>query len=299
MTIPALLLILVSALIHAGWNLLGKRSGATLPFFIAAIALGVLLFSPALALNTRPLAAFSPPVWGLLALTGLFQAAYYLALGAAYQTGEISLTYPLARSLPVILVALFSLLFGKALHWLALLGILLVSLGGLVLPRRRLSEWRLSEYRNWPVAWAVAAAVCTAGYSLVDDAALRLARQSPVAIPAHEVALAYAILEGLSILLWMLILLGFSERGRQTLRASLRQPLRPALLAGIGMNTAYLLVLIAMGLAQNISYIVAFRQVGIVFGALGGIAFLSEPAHPPKFLGIGLMTAGLILVGIG
>jgi drug/metabolite transporter (DMT)-like permease len=300
MTIPAFLLILTSAFIHAGWNILGKRSGSSLPFFVAAVALGTLLASPILLLYSRVLSTFTPGVWAYLILTGAFQAFYYLALGAAYQSGEISLTYPLARSLPVLLVAIFNLLVGAVFGWVALSGMLLVCVGGLVLPQPRLSEWRLNAYLNWPTLWALAAALCTAGYSLVDDAALRLARQSSTAaIPAHELALVYAVLEGFSIMVWLACLLGFSRRGRQSLRASLRQPTRPVLLAGVGMTTAYILVLLAMGLAANVSYIVAFRQIGILFGALAGVAFLGEARRPAKLLGVSLMVTGLILVGIG
>lgn len=299
MTLPAIVLILISALIHAGWNLLGKRSGSSLPFFIAAVALGALVTAPACLLYSRAFAAFTPAVWGLLLLTGLVQALYYFALGAAYQSGDISLTYPLARSLPVLLVVFANSLVGKTVGWVALLGMLLVSLGGLILPRKRLSGWHLGDYLNWPIAWAVAAAACTAGYSLVDDAALRIARQYLGIVPAHELALVYGALEGFSILVWFFSLLAISPGGRQTLRATLRQSPRPVFLAGIGMTSAYILVLIAMGLARNVSYVVAFRQIGIVFGALGGMAFLGEPRSPARFLGVGLMTAGLVLVGLG
>lgn len=90
----------------------GKRSRASLAFFVACIGMGALAITPVLFLFPEVLAAFSAPIWGLLILTGAFQAIYYLGLGRASQEGEISITYPLARSLPVILVALFTLLAG-------------------------------------------------------------------------------------------------------------------------------------------------------------------------------------------
>lgn len=300
MTIPAFLLILLSAAIHAGWNILGKRSRSTLPFFVASNFLGSLMMVPILLIYGRALGGFSPAVWGHLVLTGAFQAFYLFALGAAYQSGEISLIYPLARSLPVLLVAAVNLLAGETVGWLALTGMLLVTVGGLLLPQQRLSEWRLGAYLNWPTLWAVVAALCTAGYSLVDDAALRLARQSIGSVtPAHEVALVYAVVEGFSIVAWLTVVLGITQKGRQSLRASVHQPFGYALTAGIFMAFGYTLVLIAMGIAKNVSYIVAFRQLGILFGALAGVAFLGEAKYPAKFLGVGLMTIGLILVGLG
>jgi uncharacterized membrane protein len=54
-----------------------------------------------------------------------------------------------------------------------------------------------------------------------------------------------------------------------------------------------------MSLAENVGYIVAFRQFSILFGALAGMTFLGESRHAPKFAGITLMAAGLVLVGLG
>jgi hypothetical protein len=42
---------------------------------------------------------------------------------------------------------------------------------------------------------------------------------------------------------------------------------------------AYSLVLIAMSFAKNISYVVAFRQLGIPIGAILGMVILKEPMY--------------------
>ena len=77
--------------------------------------------------------------FALLVLTGVFQAVYYLGLSGAYRTGHISIAYPLVRSLPVVLVAIANLLLGRSqqLSVQALFGMLLITLGGLLLWRRR------------------------------------------------------------------------------------------------------------------------------------------------------------------
>ena len=54
-----------------------------------------------------------------------------------------------------------------------------------------------------------------------------------------------------------------------------------------------------MGFVTNVSYVVAFRQISIPLGALVGVFALKEPRYRPKFAGVLIMFAGLILVGIG
>jgi uncharacterized membrane protein len=58
------------------------------------------------------------------------------------------------------------------------------------------------------------------------------------------------------------------------------------------------LVLVAMAYVTNISYLAAFRELSIPIGAFLGITLQKEPAFKPKMLGIGLVLAGLILVGL-
>jgi drug/metabolite transporter (DMT)-like permease len=64
-------------------------------------------------------------------------------------------------------------------------------------------------------------------------------------------------------------------------------------------TTGYGLVLVAMPLARDVSYVSAFRQVSIPIGALLGILALKEPAYPFKLAGTGILFVGLVLVGLG
>jgi uncharacterized membrane protein len=53
-----------------------------------------------------------------------------------------------------------------------------------------------------------------------------------------------------------------------------------------------------MAHVTNVSYIAAFRQLSIPFGAMLGIIVQKEPLYRPKLVGTGVAFAGLILVGI-
>lgn len=301
MTITALVLVLISAFTHVGWNVLGKRDHPTAAFLLVATLFGCLCLSPALFFWGDALVVFPAAVWRWLVVAGFFQAFYYVALASAYRTGDMSVVYPLARSVPVALVAYISMLLGKRaqLSLPALAGIGLIITGGFVLPLRRFAV-RWCDYRQVATAFALLAAVGTTGYSMVDDHALRLLRAVP-GLPVSPVAatLLYAFFEGLSSAVWLVLWIGWRSARRAEVWEVARLYLGRACLAGFFINLGYTLVLVAMGFAANVSYVVAFRQISIPLGALVGVYALKEPRYRPKFAGVLLMFAGLILVGIG
>ncbi|MBU4201477.1 MAG: hypothetical protein KJ919_16355, partial [Verrucomicrobia bacterium] len=58
MTGIAILLLVASAFVHAGWNLLGKHRNPTSAFFLLAALFGTLLLTPVILWNWTLLAAF-------------------------------------------------------------------------------------------------------------------------------------------------------------------------------------------------------------------------------------------------
>ena len=302
MTLTAIFLILISAVVHVGWNLLGKRDHPTAAFLLVANTLGFLCLTPALIVFGDALAFFPSRVWWLLVATGFFQALYYASLAGAYRVGDMSVAYPLARSIPVVLVAVASLLLGKRadVSTPALLGIVLVVAGGILLPLRCFGDVHLSDYRQHATMLALLAAVGTMGYSLIDDYALRLLRDAP-GLPVSPVAatMLFSFFEGVSSSAWLGAWLVVQSRGRAEVRDVARAYLGRAWLAGFFIYFGYTLVLVAMGFVDNVSYVVAFRQISIPLGALVGVVILKEPRYRPKFVGVLIMFAGLVLVGVG
>ena len=59
----------------------------------------------------------------------------------------------------------------------------------------------------------------------------------------------------------------------------------------------YLLVLFAMQ-TSNVSYVVAVREVSIVFSALFGIIWLGEGHRQSRFTGAFLLAIGVIFIGL-
>ncbi len=302
MTTLAVTLLLVSAGIHATWNLLGKRQDPTASFMLAANTLGTLALAPLVFVFWNSLGAFSAPVWRLLALTGLAQAVYYVGLAGAYRTGDLSLTYPLVRAVPVLLVTGLTLLLGQGEppSQQAVIGMALIVIGCLVLPLQSFNQIRLRNYASLAVALALMAALGTVGYSILDDRALRLLRDgSGLTGDNLAVTLVYAVVAGLSASLWLGAFVALRREDRRQFQALTRADLRQALLVGVFIFVGYALVLVALALTPNVGYAVAFRQLSIPLGAVLGILILKEPAYRPRLVGVGLVFVGLVLVATG
>ena len=303
MSLIAIVLVVVSAFIHAGWNLLSKSRQPSAAFFLVAGVAGALLLLPVLVAYGAVLGRGIPlRVWGFLVLTGFFMALYYVALAGAYRSGDISVAYPLARSSPVIVVLVVALILGRSDQVTArcVIGIVLVVAGCLLIPLVHFRELRPGHYLNATCGLALLAACGTSGYSIVDDEALRLLRDSPdVALSTTQVTLLYACLQSLAAVAWLALFVGVRRDGRASLRAVLRCGAWHAAAAGAAIHIGYALVLVALAFVDNVSYVVGFRQLCIPLGAAVGIWVLKEPAHKPKLAGLAIMVAGLLLIAAG
>lgn len=291
----AIILILMSAVIHAGWNLISKRSSPSAAFFLTANSIGAWIFFPWVIAYSGIVWTIPGRVWTLLALTGLFQAVYMTALAGAYRHGDLSVSYPIARSLPVILVPLATMLLGRGelLGKWFMAGVVLVLAGGVLGSIKEIYPFRGRPFLKGALPMAVVAAIGTTGYSMVDDRALRILRSGLGEVYGTvPITLVYAFLEALACAGWLgiFILLG-GERSRST-----RVPFGRAAGTGVLMYLTYGMVLLSMAYARDVSLIVAFRQVSILAGAVMGFVFLKEPAHRLKVIGLAILFAGLILV---
>ena len=302
MTSFSVILLLISAVIHVGWNLVGKRQHPEVAFLLVANTFGFLCLAPVVVVYRHALGAFPVAVWLWLMVTGFFQALYYSALAGAYRAGELSVVYPLARSGAVVYVLLVNALLGRGgqLTGQALSGMGLIVLGSLLLPLQRFGDVRLAHYAVPSVALALLAALGTAGYSIVDDAALRILRAAPSLAAGPLVAtVLYSFFEGLASSLWMAVTVVGRRQGRASLSVVWRTQLGQAGLAGVGIYAAYTLVLLSMAFVRNVGYAVAFRQVSVPLGAIVGVLALHDRPYLPKLLGVAIMFAGLVLVGLG
>src|SRR6266576_1986357 len=129
-------LLLAAALMHASWNALLKadRSDRLATFGV------IMTTGTVMGLCAVPfLPWIEPAAWKYLVSSVAIHVLYYTFLLKAYSYGDLSHTYPIARGLGPLLVALVSGRFiGEHLRTQDLLGVVLLSCGfiALALPLR-------------------------------------------------------------------------------------------------------------------------------------------------------------------
>jgi drug/metabolite transporter (DMT)-like permease len=281
MTPLALGLVILSAFFHATWNLFTKQSEDKLLFLWWMLLMGDLFFLPLLLLGPWPL-AFPWEGWTAILASGMIHAGYYMFLGEAYERGDLSLVYPLARgSGPVIVLCLALLILGERPSFQGLLGIACVVFGVLAL---HLFPWRgLSIIRHRHLPQAALTGLAIGLYSTVDKIGVGYVSPLPYLFFLHLCA-------------WLLLTPWILKTRGVRVLASGRRDLRLSSVAGGLQNLAYLLVLYAMTLAQ-VSYVVAARELNVLFGALLGAWWLREGYGRGKVVASVIIAAGVVLIG--
>jgi drug/metabolite transporter (DMT)-like permease len=284
MTTPALVLVVGAALLHATWNALAKRAHDQLAFLWSSVSLSGLWLLPVAFWKLRA-DGFPAAAVPFVLATVVLHALYFYALGRSYRSGEFSLVYPMARGLGVALVPVLALfLFEERLSPTGTAGVALVVVGiiGLHLTQRARSA--VTPGRLGPGTWwTLLTGLTIAAYSLVDKAGV--ARLHPVP---------YLALMGFgSVLLLLPRVLARPDALRREWVANWGE----ILLASTMNLTAYLLVLFAFQISKT-GYVVAARELSIVFSAVLGSLWLKEGRFLPRLAGAGVVLAGVVCVAV-
>lgn len=298
----AILLITLSAFTHASWNLICKAKAPSGAFFLILTDVSVILgMIPVLIVCPEYIVKAPAGVWWALLATGFFQAVYFVSLANAYRLSEISVAYPLARSIPVLLTPIVTFIFGfgKTPTCWALLGMFLIFCGCLVLPQKKFKEiLNRKNYANAGFLCVICAALFITGYTVTDREGLRTLEEmlrlenglsATEKLPSKLVfssALFFITFEYLMISLFLTPYVLLVKTEREKLKSTMQNGLGYTLLATVLCSGGYMLVLCAMQLVDNVSYVVAFRQLSIPLGAVLGIYLLKENYNVCKISGL-------------
>jgi drug/metabolite transporter (DMT)-like permease len=301
MTLTAIVLLVIAAILHASWNTLGKHRHPSLAFFFVANIAATIMLIPILVMHIHLISNIPQSVWILLLFAGLSQAVYYMGLANAYRLGDMSLAYPLARSSPVLILLVATFILGKSneIGIGCVLGIILIVGGSFLLPMRHLRDIHLANYLNPVYLLALVAAIGTTGYTLIDDAALEILRQTRHnEFTPFGAALIYLVFEAGTSSLFIGLMVLMQPNERRALSLVFKTQFKMNVLTGMIIYVTYGLVLWSMAYADNVSYIAAFRQLSIPLGVLMGVGILKEPKTQPKLVGTCSIFIGLILVAL-
>lgn len=280
-------LVMASAVSHALWNYVAKEAGDKDSFMLLINVFSLAIFLPVFYV-ILPEIYFPVEILPFLFVSGVAETIYFLALGKAYETGDLSVVYPVARSSPMFVAIAASLLIGERISPWGALGIAFILFGVYVL---HLKGWSGEELTRPLKAlgdpasrYAFVAALGTTVYSISDK----------MGVTAVD-PLLYSFWLGF-VITGMLSLVIVKRRGVSLLREELRGSLFRVSVAGVLVKGGYMLVLVAMSMAQ-VSYILALRQVSVVLGAALGVVLLKERYGGVRIVGSMIIFVGVYLLG--
>ena len=286
----AVALVLVAAVLHAGWNVLLKMSGDPLRTAVRLQAIGTAVLVPFGAWAW--LAHGSPAIDGggvaLALASGILEAGYFVFLSSAYARGDLSLVYPLARgSAPIISIAVGLGLLGERLSGPALVGVGCIVVGIMLVARPWRAVRAAGRHHRGAIGFALLTGAMIAAYSTVDRLGVRVLDPwlygSFLAVFATIILTTVAVLGRRS---------GIIATPPATERPT---PLWRDAVTGVLSLGAYLLVLFAYSLAP-LAAVAPLRESGIVIAAAWGALRLGEAAGRRE-AGARIAAAALVVVG--
>jgi len=288
MSALALGIVLFAALCHAAWNFLAKKSRSKLAFIWWFLLIASIGYLPMFLYFWRDITV-TPAGWACIVATGILHALYFWFMGGAYERGDLSLVYPLSRGSGPLFVPVLAVIFlQEQLSATGVGGIVLVIVGIYTIHLQAFTVDSFFEplraMRGSASIWALCTGGTIAGYSLVDKVGVGL---------VYPPAYIYLMFVISLLLLSPLVLL----RNRAALKAEWRVNRVPILIDGFLVLFTYMMILFAFRLSK-VSYVVAAREVSIVFSALLGIFWLNEAHAPQKIAGSTLIALGVVLIGI-
>ncbi len=266
---------------HAGWNAMLKmeldrlRSMLLLTLVMGGFGVVTLAFVDWPHTSALPFVIAS----------AVIHSGYKLFLVKAYESGDLSQVYPLARgTAPLLTTAAAFVVVGEVLSPLTLTGNGLVLSGIYVLGVH--GGHGTAVMKGGAVLFALGTSVFIAAYTIVDGLGVRLSGSAAGYTAAAFVG---------DTILFSTIVLGW--RGRRLL-ASIGQQWQKGVLAGGLSYISYLVALWAMTLAP-IAAVAALRETSILFALVLGSFWLKEALTPSRIIAAFLILAGAAALRYG
>ena len=284
MTGLAVALVLISAIAHASWNLIVRRSDKPeLTNWMMATCGALLAFPIAMYLfvtNTPDQAG-----WWFILGTVILHIAYFFTLGRAYKYGDLSLVYPIARGLGLVLIPVVGVtVLDESVSILAGFGIIAIFTGVVMVGSSSGTGFRAwlkprSMLADRGVLFALITGILIAAYSALDKRGVEY---------VEPIFYMFCLSLGGSVGVLPLIARSYAS---SEFIMEIRTRWKIGLLGGFCQFLAYTLVLSAFRLSP-VSYIGPFRELAILFGVILAVVVLKERVTRSR-------AAGAMAIGLG
>lgn len=276
MTLLVFSAVLLAAFLHAAWNAWVKGDEDRFASIISMSAGQSVL--AALLLPFFDLPAGNAWIW--VAASAALHTGYKIFLINAYERGDLSQIYPLARGTAPLIVAVASaVFFSEVPPPLRLAAVAAIGIGILLMAG---GKGRLS---GTALLLALGTAAFTSAYTIVDGYGARVSGNA-----------SGFILWAIAIDGPLMLAYGTLARGNAAMRA-LRTGWKQGLAAGAMSAGAYWIVVWAFTQAP-LAMVAALRETSVVFAMLIAAFLLKEKVPPRRWAAAGLIGGGVVLMRV-
>lgn len=282
MPIFALVLLFLSASMHAVWNFLLKSSEEKYVAMGWQVILGG-IFSTILIFFTG-----LPPreMWFFAVLSMILEVIYFILLCRAYSDHDFSLVYPIARGAAPVLVVLWTTLFlHEKITIGGYIGLALITGGMLMIGGTTLWQNQGAKPHLRGILIALLVALIISMYTLIDGMAVTsgppLSYGLSVFVMVPFVTTPYLV----------------NRYGWVSFATIWKKQSSYLLIGGVLGLVAYLMILFAYSFAP-LSYSGAIREVSVVIGAFLGWRFLKEEMGGVRVIGSAIVFVGVMVIAI-
>jgi drug/metabolite transporter (DMT)-like permease len=280
-----IVLVLVSAFLHAAWNVLLKREGDKDRALIVAVSVGALLAVGVAAVRAvggvAPFAGVEGVTWALVA--GAFEQLYFFGLARALDRGPLGPVYTISRGGAVVIVYPLSVaLFAERVTVASLAGSGVVVLGLVLSGLRGAGTSDARRMVPAATAWASACACAIAAYHLAYKAALDAGGQTS-AVFALSLSFASTI-----------SFVRTGRAGRRAIAALVRAHAARLVIMGLLCGGSFLMLIQALA-EGGAGYALTLRNTSVLFALLLAWAAGEWPRLWPA-LGAAFVAAGAIMM---
>lgn len=285
MSLLALILIIISAFMHATWNYLAKRSQGGLAFVWLYMAVSTVIYAPfVIGMFIWQPFHIGWVGWAFIIGSAVIHLVYALTLQKGYKIGDLSLVYPVARGTGPLIVAVAAVfIYAETLTPLSMIGIILITISIFIITGGVQALKQKSAFV--PLLYGLLIGILIASYTLVDKGAVSIAHIPPL-------LLTYGGMIG-----QLLFLTPFAVRRWNDVRYDWQYHRKEAIGVGILMQLAYILVLTAMTFTQ-VSHVAPVREMSILIGTVMGTRLLAEGFGRRRIISAIIMVLGVIAVAL-
>lgn len=288
MTLLALTLILISAVLHASWNLLAKRAAGGVPFiWLFCVVSAIVYFPLAMAVLWWQKPVLGWAQWGAMLGSLVFHTLYFIVLQRGYKVGDLSLVYPLARGTgPLLSTFAAIVLLGERPSALALAGALLIVGCVFVMAGGGIAATRTDDKVRWALRYGLLTGVLIAGYTLWDKQAVAVLLVPPLLLDWFNNLGRTVVLAPVAWKRWAEVKEMWQKYRLEAIGIGVLSPL------------SYILVLTAMTFTP-VSYVAPAREISILMGAILGAKLLAEGDVKRRLWAASGMVLGVAALALG